>query len=410
MSRFEITPELATTAVFTVCADSDLSALAAKLPGLAAEVSFAGEFPEYITAGRQFLFPPSMKRGRNSVALIDFDRNTDSAIETAEALVRTSSARVTCVGVASSRSTELLLRAMRAGCSEFLQKPVDSAQLLETVERIQTRAASMMEASSTRGRVIGLLSCKGGAGASTLAVHLALQLVKRHNKKTLIVDFHQQLGHVCLYLGLKKNQYHFDQLLRNVERLDSDLLQGFLLHHASGLSVLGSPDACAPRRLIPAGDLERILEFLRHEYDFILFDASLQDDESSALIQFADEAYLVSTPDIASLRDLSGHIQHLSLSETAASRLRVVINRSSSKDAIGSAAIAKAVALPVSMTIPDGGEELQAAMNAGEPLTPQRRSSFATVIGEWAAQFAAQSAPGNSSPGSGAKRKLGFWK
>ena len=410
MNKAEVTPELATMAIFTVCADAELCSLAAQISASTAEVIFAGEFNEYITAGRQLHFPQSMKRGRTSVAIVDFDRDTDAAVETAEALLRIASTRVTCVGVSSSQDSELLLRAMRAGCSEFLQKPISSASLLETVERIQSRAVSMMEASSARGRVLTLAGAKGGVGTSTLAIHLASYLVKRQNRKTLLIDLHYQLGHACLYLGLKKNQYHFDELIRNVDRLDPDLLNGFLVHHACGLSVIGAPDTCAVRQSIAAHDLERVFEFLRHEYDFIVIDSALQDEASMAIIQFSDETYFVSTPDIASLRDLSCHIHNLNLPEAAVARLRVVINRSSPGDAIRTAQVENAIGLRVSMTIPDGGAELLEAVNSGEPLLPQRRSAFTAQIGDWAAQLANHSRIAKGTQAGIPKRKLGFWK
>jgi pilus assembly protein CpaE len=47
---------------------------------------------------------------------------------------------------------------------------------------------------------------------------------------------------VALYLGLKDTQYHFDELLRNADRLDSELLNGFVVRHRSGLDVIASPE------------------------------------------------------------------------------------------------------------------------------------------------------------------------
>ena len=57
-----------------------------------------------------------------------------------------------------------------------------------------------------------------------------------------MIDLHPQSGHVGLYLGLPGSRYDFPELVRNVGRLDSALLSGFVAHHASGVDVLQSPD------------------------------------------------------------------------------------------------------------------------------------------------------------------------
>jgi len=68
-----------------------------------------------------------------------------------------------------------------------------------------------------------------------------MYLVLCHQKKTLLIDNHPQLGHACIYLGIDGSRYHFQELVRNLSRLDSDLLRGYIATHESGLEVLASP-------------------------------------------------------------------------------------------------------------------------------------------------------------------------
>ena len=132
------------------------------------------------------------------------------------------------------------------------------------MERLQFRfiAAAAAEIPKNAGNVISLFGAKGGVGTTTLAVYLATFLVLEHRKKVLLIDHHHQLGHVCLYLGLKENPYYFDELLRNVDRLDAELLAGFLTHHPNGLDLLPSPYTCAARYGSSSRDMEQVLEFL----------------------------------------------------------------------------------------------------------------------------------------------------
>jgi pilus assembly protein CpaE len=395
-------------AVFTVCADNNLSTVASAAPAYVAGTQYAGEFPDYITATRRPHFPPAIKQAGSCVAFIDFDRHPEQAIETAEALRNNHSPHIISVGVSSRVDADLLLRAMRAGCSEFLQKPVRAALIEDTLRRIQDRLQASSAAPVRRGQVITFLGAKGGVGTTTLAVHVAVSLASKHGKKTLLVDHHHQLGHVCLYLGIKESQYYFDELIRNVQRLDSDLLKGFVIRHSSGLDVLASPDVCVPQYSSSREEMEQVIDFLREEYDFILVDSSVVDDQiTGALVHFSDEVALISTSDLAALRDISRHIDHFDLDEVASTKLRIIINRRSANDGITPEQIEKAVRFQISSIIPDSYAELLHAINEGEPVSSQRRSEFAAQISKWANRLALAGKP-DSVPE--VKKKFAFWK
>ena len=408
MSRKEHNPGYGTLAAFTVCADSELSSMAIAAPTYVPGVEFAGEFQDYITANRRPHFSTAIKQAYSCVAFIDFDRHPEQAIETAEALRNLQSPPIIAVGVSSKVDADLLLRAMRAGCSEFLEKPVAPTSFQDTLQQIQNRLLTSHAASGMRGQVVSFLGAKGGVGATTLAVHLATYLVKKHGKKTLLIDHHHQLGHVCLYLGIKESHYHFDELIRNVDRLDPELLKGFVIKHVSGLEVLASPGTCAARYGSSREELDQVLEFLREEYDFILIDSSITYDETSAaMIYLSDEVVLVATPDVAAVRDLSRHIDNLNLSEVAATKLRIVINRGSPNDSIGPEQIEQAVRFPIYITIPNNYAELVCAINEGDPISLNRRSDFNTQISKWANRLALV---GGKIEASAAKRRFAFWK
>jgi pilus assembly protein CpaE len=411
VSGNEATSAYGTLATFTVCADNDLSSIvrsaSAKVPG----VEYSGEFQDYITADRRPHFPPAIKRADCCVAFVDFDLHPQYAIETVEALRSHRTPQIISVGVASKLDTDLLVRAMRAGCSEFLEKPLPVARLQETLQRIQDRLQASRATPARCGLVITFLGAKGGVGTTALAVHVAIALASKHGKKTLLVDHHHQLGHVCLYLGIKQSQYHFDELIRNVLRLDSDLFKGFVIKHSSGLDVLASPNACAPQYSSSREDLERVIDFLREEYQFILIDSSIADDHiARALVQFSDEVALVCTPDLSALRDTSRHIDHLSLDDATSTKLRIILNRRSPNDGFTNEQITKVVRLPIACTISSSPAELRHAINQGEPVSAEKRSEFAAQIGEWANRLALLAEPASVPAEKTSKRTFAFWK
>ena len=378
--------EQASQAIFSVCADEAVvtaaTAAASKVPG----AIFAGEFRDYITAERRPQFSPILKNAHSCVALIDFDRDAELALKTTERLQQIFLKKISIVGIGAQLEAGLLLRAVRNGCTEFLTKPIDAAALTTSLNRFQASMVIDPHAQSGIGRVIAFFGAKGGVGATMLAVHLATHLVRQHGKKTLLIDHKHQLGHVALYLGLKDTQYHFDELLRNADRLDSELLNGFIVRHRSGLDVIASPEMSAGPHEAKPEALERVMDFLRREYDFILIDSSVANQDSRSIIDQADEVYIISTPDVASLRDLARLVENLSLNEATTNKLRLVVNRSTATDSVTPEQIEKAVRFPISIAIPNNYFELLRAINDGEPISPERRSEFNQRMARWANQ------------------------
>lgn len=375
-------------AVFSVCATGDVAAAGADAAAATAGSLFAGEFHDYITADKRPQFSPVMKDAPSCVALIDCDRNPELALETMGRLQEIFLNRLNTVAVSSQMDAGLLLKAMRAGCNEFLNKPVDVKELSAALMRFQNRHVVDSLEHQKLGRILTFLGVKGGVGTTTLAVHLAINLVGRQHKRTLLIDHRHELGHVALHLGLKESQYHFKELVRNVDRLDADLLNGFVTKHASGLEVLASPDVCAPPHKATPDEMEYIMKFLRTQYDFILIDSSVAYTEIiPALLHCSDEVCMVSTPDVAALRDLARHTEHMSLNEAVTEKLRIIINRSTSSDAVSAEQIKELVRFPVSIAIPNNYADLVRAVNAGEPISLQNSSAFAQQIGKWSSKL-----------------------
>ncbi|MHB1744241.1 MAG: AAA family ATPase [Acidobacteriaceae bacterium] len=396
--------------VFTVCVDPETVANVMDGCAYAADTEFAGEFHDYMGRHKRPQFSQRVKESAAQIAIIDFDRKPDEAAESTEILHQMFPGKIAIVAVSKSSHEQLILQAMRAGCSEFLPCPFGLSQFTDMMGRLQSRFAAVApDSSKNAGCLIALFGVKGGVGATTLAVYLATFLVRQHRKKVLLIDHHHQLGHVCLYLGLTENPYYFDELLRNVDRLDVELLAGFLTRHSSGLDVLPSPDTCAVRYSSSPQDMEHVLAFLRSEYDYVILDSSLEtQNANSAIIDSADEVYLVATPDVAALRDLSRHVENFGLDARTAPKLRIAINRSSSNDAVSAEQVESAVRFPVSVTIPNSYAELVRAINAGEPLSPQRRSEFTTKISKWANRLVhAQSNPETETT---KRNRFAFWR
>jgi pilus assembly protein CpaE len=383
MSRLEKDLLSEGCAVFCVGVQGNLAAIANQAAE-SAGARFAGGFPDYFRIGDPLIVPAPLQDYSLAIAVVDMDSHFEAALETAEVLQKLPTPRVLSVAISGEAGPDAVLRAMRAGFSEFLSKPVTAEQLAEVVTRFQERQAVVPATPFAAGKVITINGVKGGVGATTLAVHLALALQKRFEKSVLLLDHHQQLGHACLHLGLKPGMYNFDELCRNVDRLDAELLRGLVTRHSSGMDVVGSPDDCSTAKSGNPEEVQRVLNFLRRQYDYIVIDTSMHQDDLSAQ---SDEIYLVTTADVPAVRDAARFQDRFRLYEALSRRVRIVVNRANKPQSLPVETVEDTLGCSV-IAIANQSADLMRAMNSGEPLDVMKKSEFMNGIVKWAERVA----------------------
>ncbi len=390
----------------TLCVDPKTAA-AVKQAVIRKNGSFAGELQDYSHYDSDPLLLQKLQRAEVPVCVIDFDCDRAAAIEAANGMQQTLHGQGSLIAVSAQADPALILEAMRSGCGEYLTKPVTDDQVAEALDRLRsrftTRKKSQMKPS---GRILALLGARGGAGTTTLAVHLGSFLVRQYGKRTLILDEHRRLGHVSLYLGEDEANYHFYELVRNIARLDEILLDGFVIHHSNCLDILPSPDVFDDSANVSLEDIQRSIRFLGQNYEFVVIDCPHGvHNLSLATIDCCDELYLIATPDVPALRDLSRYIDRLLQSNVPPSKIKVVINRFSSEGSLSLEQIEKAIRQPIAITIPNASTDLIRAMNTGSPIMPDRKSEFALQMKKWAASLV----PDQPAEAAEPKRRFAFW-
>jgi pilus assembly protein CpaE len=372
-------------AVITVCVDGRTTEqIVHTVEGTHWAVT-AANFDAYVSPVRRPYFGPQIGASKNVIVVVDFDLDPDQAVESAKYLQSMFAGKVTVMALAESRDPDLLLRAMRGGCTEFLHKPFESESLDPTLNRIQQQLIEAAAPPPTSGSILTFLGSKGGVGTTTLAVHMAMYLVQSHKKRTLLIDHHPELGHACVYLGVDGSRYNYQEVVRNVSRLDSELLKGYIAKHPSGLEVLSSPDICGGQKEIDGDSVATTLEFLRSEYDYVIVDCpTTMDDITVAVIDVSTSVYLVATPEIGAIRDLARYVDYLTQIEGATAKMQVVVNRVASRYAVNVEHIEKAIQVPVAIQLPNSYAELVRSANLGEPISLKGKSEFTTQFMNWA--------------------------
>jgi pilus assembly protein CpaE len=377
--------------VMAVCLDTaSYDALSHFMTGVPGAVIF-GNPDHYVGVEREI--GRALDLAQTRICFIDYDRNTEEAIWMTERL-RSEYPDVHSFAVSSYSEPEAIVAAMRAGCAEYLLKPVQHERVLDGLARVEAKQKKRAR-STVRGKVITLVGSKGGTGVTSLALHLALELAHGGKRKCLLVDQHPALGDASLYLGTGRHQYSFYELATNADHMDEELLRGFLLHHNSGLDLLDSPETVDAIHNASPATVEHTLAFLADTYHFVIVDCPPGlTDGTRACISQSEQVAIVMTAELPSVRNTVRYIEHLSKLGYSSSSIHVVLNRHSKKGPLSDDRIEKALGREISLRVPNSYNEVIRAINTGAPISSGNKSDFGAAIQKWAHELA--SSAGNN--------------
>ncbi len=171
-------------------------------------------------------------------------------------------------------------------------------------------------------RKIVITSGKGGVGKTTVAVHLAAQLAKK-GQRVLLCDGDFGLNNVDICAGVEGLvTYDVVDVIEGRCRAKQALVQHPLYPN---LYLLTSAKA-APERYVSPQAVKVVLDGLSPLFDFIFIDCPAGIDEGfHRAVATANEAIVVTSPHISSLRDADKVITLLKSYELAS--LSVVVNK-----------------------------------------------------------------------------------
>lgn len=252
-----------------------------------------------------------------------------------------------------------------------------------TPQPYQTRQiAPSRQADQARGdgQIIAIHGAKGGVGATTVAVNLAVALRLETQARIALVDANLYSGDVAVSLNLAVRGSLAD-LLPHLRNLDGDFLDRAAVRHISGIVAFPAPDDFERAQAIGGEQIGRILGALRRHYDYVVVDTcSLPDQVTARTLEVADRIVLVFTPEIPALKNAARFLNLAEESGYGDQRLIAVLNRDNSRGAVGRDDIATHLRVRIAATLPSEGQTVVGAANVGEPVVGRRRGRFAEGI------------------------------
>jgi len=330
-----------------------------------------------------------LRRLEPAVVLLDLESDPRVGLKFAQFLLDEGYTQA-MIGAGSDLSPELLLAAMQAGIVEFLPKPLSPEDLREALDRLwrKTGRKSREDLQHEPGRVLAVFGAKGGAGSTSFATNLAVEIHRLSRRKTLLVDLDLELGETALLLGMEP-KFSILDLVRNFHRVDAGLLASYIERHESGVELLSAPYQPTDPEDVRVERVAQILDFLRERYDFIIVDTPKTfSPVALSGIEQSDELYLLTTADLQSLRNVT---RCLPLLRQIAERkekgwLKLVVNRYDSRQIITLDEVEKTLDLDVYATLANDYRALMESINEGRPSVMDGKSNYAHDVRSIAAR------------------------
>lgn len=250
------------------------------------------------------------------------------------------------------------------------------------------------------GKIIVVTSGKGGVGKTTTSASFATGLAKRGNK-TVVIDFDVGLRNLDLIMGCERRVvYDFVNVLNNEANLKQALIKD---KRCDNLYVLPASQTRDKDALTQEG-VGRVLNELKEDFDYIVCDSPAGIEKGAVMaLYYADEALIVTNPEVSSVRDSDRILGILAAKSKRAEdnaepiKEHLVITRYSPKrvemgEMLSVEDVQELLSIPLIGVIPES-EAVLSASNSGVPVIHDEYSSSGQAYADVVSRFMGENKP-----------------
>jgi pilus assembly protein CpaE len=266
------------------------------------------------------------------VILMDINLPGMDGIKTTEIIVN-QVPRSLVVMISVQGEQEYFRRAMLAGAKDYLIKPCQGEKLLRCIRNIYARQQEKKDvfiplpSKSALGKVVTVFSTKGGVGKTTIATNLATALSFNKKSKICIVDLDLQFGDVAVFLNLVLSRT-IANVITEVDVLDGKDLEKNMTLYRDNMHVLATPLRPEQADDISAEDVRRIINEMRHHYDYIIIDtAGVFNDAVFNVFDQSDLIMMIISQDFPALKNTVVCLETLDSLDYPQEEIKIILNR-----------------------------------------------------------------------------------
>lgn len=248
-------------------------------------------------------------------------------------------------------------------------------------------------------KIIVVTSGKGGVGKTTSSAAIGTGLAMR-GFKTVVIDFDVGLRNLDLIMGCERRVvYDFVNVINGEANLKQALIKD---KRTEGLFILPASQTRDKDALTMEG-VQTVLNELKDDFDFILCDSPAGIEQGAHMaMYFADEAIVVTNPEVSSVRDsdrILGLLQSKSLKAEQGQSIKEHLlltrynpTRVAAGEMLSVGDVEEILAVPLLGVIPESEAVLKAS-NSGAPVILDNDSEAGQAYGDAIARLLGEDIP-----------------
>lgn len=274
--------------------------------------------------------------------------------------------------VADGLTTDVLRAAIRVGFKDVVDAPLNKAKvdaMLTHIDKAQAIVGQEFKPRTRIGKVVTIMSPKGGAGKTmtTVNVGLGLAMMSGAPERVVIMDADLQFGDVCISLQVEP-QHTIVDAARDIDKLDEQLLDSLLATHTSGLRVLSAPLEPSLADEVSTQVVVKTLGMLKRMFDYVIIDtAPFLDEPVLSILERSDTVLLVVDMDLPAVKNAKLALDTLKLIKFPFEKIKLILNRVNSKARLDIHELERSLGLEVQAAI-SSDKLVPRAVNEGEPV------------------------------------------
>jgi len=251
---------------------------------------------------------------------------------------------------------------LKVGANEYLTKPVNRKQLLESVRKL---LAEGEKAKQEKARQLFFLGVRGGVGASTVVTSTAVALVQKGHS-VILVDLNPLVCEACFLMGLKTAPGLSQRDANDIPSQEE--LAAALIPHSSGVKVLCGAQILPAPHLVNPESVERLFQELQLMAEYVLVDLPAAATAlMGRVLQQSDIVSLITSNDATAAPRVAAAVSQLAQIGVERQKLNVIVvnknGNSTSQDAITTIG-----EIPVLAVIPYDAQKCAEAETQGTPI------------------------------------------
>lgn len=228
---------------------------------------------------------------------------------------------------------------------------------------------------TSMSKVIVITSGKGGVGKTTTTAAIGAAIAQT-GQKVVVIDFDVGLRNLDLVMGSERRVvFDFINVIQGEATLSQALIKD---KRIETLFILAASQTRDKDALTEEG-VKKVIEELKEKFDWIICDSPAGIERGAKMaMHFADEAIVITNPEVSSVRDSDRIIGILDSTTDKAQKgekinkhlliTRYATNRAAHGDMLNTDDILDILSIPLIGIIPES-EEILKASNIGTPIT-----------------------------------------